>query len=140
MKSNAFTLLFSIIAVALFSCEDDQMDASNCNLSNIICTEEFKTITLEITNQNGEAVMLDEFYTFIDSRNKIDTLSNDGFKNGVYPVVTDSQEKEFQEENTIVIFVGVKDGRNLVEHEMVIKSDCCHIGLVEGDTSITIEE
>lgn len=139
MKFNPFPILSVLLVIALFSCEDDMMNADDCNLSDLNCTEKFRIITVEITNEKGEAVILDEYYTFIDSRNKIDTLQHEGLGDGIYPVATDSQREEFEGEAKSVIFVGVKNGKNLVEHEMVLKSDCCHIELIGGETKITIK-
>jgi hypothetical protein len=118
------------------ACQEEGSD--NCE-EPVSCTEIFVTIDLEITNQDQEAVPLDNAYTFIDSRNKIELEITDQMRtSGIYPVATDSNISEFDFEGTTVIFVGEKDGKNLVEHQLVIGKDCCHIQLVEGETEIQI--
>ncbi|MGM0580451.1 MAG: hypothetical protein ACQETL_07215 [Bacteroidota bacterium] len=131
-----FLLLFS---VSFFSCEDENLDSDECD-DNLICTEEFRSITLEITTPEGEAVILDNFYTFHDSRKKFEFELDDHQKGtGFYPVITDSEIDELEREGTTLIFVGEKDGRNIVEHQMVIGHDCCHVQLIEGEDKIVIE-
>jgi methionine synthase II (cobalamin-independent) len=116
------------------------LDSDGCE-ENKICTEEFRTISLEITNQDGDAVVLDDFYTFLDSRKKFEyTLNDFHTENGIYPVLTDAEMDEVERQGTTLIFVGEKAGKNIVEHQMVIGHDCCHVILIEGDDKIVIEE
>lgn len=132
-----FLLLFSF---SFISCEEENVNSDECKDTNI-CTEEFRTISLEITNQDGNPIVLDDFYTFLDSRKKFEYTLNDVQKdNGFYPVLTDTEMDEVEREGTTLIFVGEKDGINVVEHQMVIGHDCCHVILIEGDDKIVIEE
>lgn len=140
MKLNYLQILLVLFSVSFFSCEDESLDSDSCD-DNLICTEEFRTISLEITNQEGDPIVLDDFYTFLDSRKKFEYTLNDAHKqNGLYPVLTDAEMDEIEREGTTLIFVGEKDGMNIVEHQMVIGHDCCHVTLIEGDDKIIIEE
>ena len=140
MKISYLQILLVLFSVSLFSCEDENLDSDDCD-DNIICTEEFVTISLEITNQKGEPIVLDDFYTFYDSRKKFEYELNDiQLGKGIYPVLTDNEMDEVEREGTTLIFVGEKGGRNIVEHQMVIGHDCCHVILIEGDDKIVIEE
>ncbi|RUA30425.1 MAG: hypothetical protein DSY77_14220 [Bacteroidetes bacterium] len=115
------------------------MNSAECD-GNLFCTKEFRTISLEITNQEGNPIVLDDFYTFYDSRKKFEYELNDIQKRqGIYPVLTDAEMDEVEKEGTTLIFVGEKDGRNIVEHQMVIGHDCCHVILIEGESKIVIE-
>jgi hypothetical protein len=135
MKTS-FYFLFLIVILSS-SCQ--QEEDNNCE-EPVACTEIFVTIDLEVTNQAGEAVELDNAYTFIDSRSKIEFEITDQMRSsGIYPVANDLNITEFDFEGTIVIFVGEKDGKNVVEHQMTIGKDCCHIQLVEGEAEIQIE-
>ncbi|MGJ3234790.1 hypothetical protein [Marivirga sp.] len=133
-----FLIAFSI---SLFSCEEENLSSDDCDSVSKICTEEFRSITLEIVDLEGEPVILDDFYTFLDSRKKFEfTLNEIQEGQGVYPVLTDAEMDEIDREGTTLIFVGEKDGKNLVEHQMVIGHDCCHVILIEGDDKIVIED
>lgn len=141
MKFSYLHLVLAFIAISFFSCKDEDLKAQECDLESRICTEEFKTISLEITNPNGEPVILDDFYTFYDSRKKFEYTLNDIQEGkGIYPVITDAEMDEIEREGTTLIFVGEKEGVNIVEHQMVIGHDCCHIQLIAGDDKIVIEE
>ncbi|WKV10682.1 hypothetical protein [Marivirga harenae] len=141
MKFNSLYYLVAIFSFSLISCEEDKLSSDDCESENLICTEEFRTITLEIKDGNGNPVVLDDFYTFEDSRNKFEFDKNDfQVENGIYPVISDAELEELDKVGTVLIFVGEIDGRNVVEHQMVIGHDCCHVILIEGETEIQIEE
>lgn len=137
MKFKGLQLFFLFIALSFIGCEEEIED--NCN-ETIICTEEFRTISLEITNSDGAPVLLDVFYTFYDSRKKFEYDLNDiQSGQGIYPVLTDAEMDEIEREGSTLIFVGEKNGVNIVEHQMVIGHDCCHIQLISGDNKIIVE-
>lgn len=69
----SYLLILLLSIVSFLSCDEDNLDSDGCE-ENKICTEEFRTISLEITNQDGDAVVLDDFYTFLDSRKSLSTL------------------------------------------------------------------
>jgi hypothetical protein len=141
MKFSRLHLLFVLFSASFFSCEKEKVDADDCQRELLICTEEFRTISLEITNQEGDPIVLDDFYTFYDSRKKFEyELKDIQQELGIYPVLTDAEMDEIDREGTTLIFVGEKEGRNIVEHQMVIGHDCCHVILIEGDDKIVIED
>ncbi len=141
MKFKSLPILFMFVSFSFLSCEDENANDDDCNLGSRLCTEEFRTISLEITNPEGDPVVLDYFYTFYDSRKKFEYTLDDVQKGeGIYPVITDADMDELDREGSILIFVGEKDGRNIVEHQMVIGHDCCHVQLIEGDDEIEIDE
>lgn len=139
MKISCLRIFLLLFSLSFFSCEEDKLNSSECD-GNLFCTKEFRTISLEITNQEGNPIVLDDFYTFYDSRKKFEYELNDIQKGqGIYPVLTDAEMDEVEKEGTTLIFVGEKDGRNIVEHQMVIGHDCCHVILIEGESKIVIE-
>jgi hypothetical protein len=140
MKIKSWHLFLFTIAFSFMSCEDENISKDDCDFESIICTEEFRSITLEITDLDGNPVILDDFYTFYDSRKKFEYELNDLQEGkGIYPVITDADLQELNREGSTLIFVGEKDGKNLVEHQMVIGHDCCHVLLIEGDDKLIIE-
>lgn len=140
MKFNYLQIFLVLFSLPFLSCEEQNLDSDDCD-DNLICTDEFRTISLEITNQEGDPLVLDDFYTFYDSRKKFEYELNDIQQgHGIYPVLTDSEMDEVEREGTTFIFVGEKDGVNVIEHQMVIGHDCCHVILIEGEDKIVIEE
>lgn len=141
MKFRTVSFLLVICSVTFFSCEEKDPNADACNLDSRICTEEFRTITLEITTPDGDPVVLDDFYTFYDSKKRFEyELNANQEGEGIYPVITDAALEELDSEGTVLIFVGEKDDKNVVEHQMFIGHDCCHVILIEGDDEIIVEE
>jgi len=92
---------------------------------------------LNIKDQAGVAVILDDYYTFLNSRSRF-TANSGNQQAGEYPVVTDADMELLAEEGTTLIFVGVINDKNVVEHQMMIGKDCCHIQLIEGETTVII--
>jgi len=131
--------IIAIVSGLLLSC-NDETNSDKLDCSSISCTFELRSIVLEITDAKGGAVILDDYHSFIGSRTKfkIDKSSDSRFQ-AFYPVATDSNMDLLEAEGTIVIFVGIIDGKNVVEHQMLIGKDCCHIQLIEGATEIVVE-
>jgi|1_EtaG_2_1085319.scaffolds.fasta_scaffold66172_2 hypothetical protein len=134
-------ILFCFISMAA-TCQDQKSTSKDSKENpcppDIICTMEFRIINLEIIDSNGEAVILDEFYTEINGE-KIN-IPDDVYesKDGFYPVATDGQMKDLSFDGNEVVFYGLIDGKTVVEHTMVIGKDCCHIQLKEGEKKIKV--
>lgn len=134
-------ILFGFISMAA-TCQDNNSSAQDkkenpCD-PDIMCTMEFRIINLEITDNVGEAIILNDFYSEIDGE-KIE-IPDDVYEsnNGIYPVATDGQMKVLDFEGSEVIFYGLINGETVVEHKMVIGKDCCHIMHIDGEKKITI--
>lgn len=134
-------VIFCFISMAA-TCQDKNSKTQDkkenpCD-PGIMCTMEFKIIELEIKNNEGEPIILDEFYSEVDGE-KIE-IPQDVYelKDGFYPVATDGQMKVLNFDGDKVVFIGIISGKKVVEHEMVIGKDCCHILHVEGEKKIII--
>lgn len=138
MKIRSLYFFIASFFFLLSSCEDEETIVDECNTPRA-CTYDLRSVSIEIKNTDGAPVILDDFYTFLDSRKKFE-YEYFSKENGIYPVLTDSEISHLDRNGTIVIFVGEKDGRNLLEHQMVIGHDCCHVKLIEGDVNIVIED
>lgn len=134
-------VIFCFISMAA-TCQDKNsksQDKKNPCDPNIMCTMEFRIIDLEIRDNAGEAIILDEFYSEVDGE-KIEIPDdvyelNDGF----YPVATDGQMEVLDFDGNEVTFYGMLNGETVVKHKMIIGKDCCHIQLVEGEQKTVIE-
>lgn len=133
---NSFVFIGLSLCIMLSSCEEKQKQ--DCSV--VSCTEEIKPIYITIKDKEGRPVNLDDYYTFIDSRNRFQafqiTYEN---RPGQYPIVTDEQYDQLSFESEVMIFVGVKDGVNVVEHQVELAKDCCHVKLISGETEIVID-
>ncbi|MGM0580450.1 MAG: hypothetical protein ACQETL_07210 [Bacteroidota bacterium] len=134
-------VLFCFISMAA-TCQDKSSKSQDkkenpCD-PDIMCTMEFRVINLEIRDNAGEAIILDEFYSEVDGE-KIE-IPDDVYesRDGIYPVATDGQMEILDFDGNEVTFYGMLNGETVVEHKMVIGKDCCHIQLVEGDEKIIL--
>lgn len=131
-------IMFCFFSMAATCQEQKKSPKDNPCDPSIMCTMEFKIIDLQIDDESGEAVLLDEFYSEIDGE-KVEIPDDvHQLKTGVYPVATDSEMPQLQFEGTKMVFFGLIDGEVVVEHKMVIGKDCCHIQLIEGEQKITL--
>ena len=132
-------LSFSVAILFLFianSCKE--VEQPDC--SAVACTKEYRSISLTINDKDGNPVVLDDYYTFIDSRNRFKIEQGDlSIPNGIYPVVSDGEMDQLSFEGTILIFVGVNDGQNIVEQQFLVGKDCCHIELISGETTFQLD-
>ncbi len=129
---------YIVICLLLFgACAEKKDTGIDCNLVDCMPAQ---AITLNITTSDGKPVLLDEYYTFIDSRTRFTSDSQTTeLLPGYYFVVTGGELEYIEEDGTILIFVGVIDGKNVVEHQMVVNKDCCNPYLIQGDSSIIVD-
>ena len=128
---------FLLLSVLISACSDDSVDL---NCETVKCEDSIGLISIKIVDNNGDPVLLDDYYSFIDSRTRFQETQKDyAIRPGWYPVATNEQYDLFNPEGTILIFVGIVNERNVVEHQMLIGKDCCSIELLTGDTEIVIK-
>lgn len=137
-----FLVLFCFISMAA-TCQKNTTKSQDSTREpcdpTIICTMEFKIIKLQITNESGEPVVLDDFYTQMEGEQLVIPKDLYELKNGKYPVATDAQMKDLDFEGNKLFFVGFHDGKEVVRHQMIIGKDCCHIQHIEGEQTIKIK-
>lgn len=132
-------LTFLTAFIFFSSCNNDNESNEPC-IGNQICTTERINITVSVVDLEGDPVILDDYYTFIDSRTRIEPDSSiQQVTEGVYPVASDANMDLIAYEGTTVVFVGVLEGENVIENTMVIEKDCCHISLLRGETELILE-
>ncbi|MFK7953108.1 MAG: hypothetical protein AB8B73_09695 [Ekhidna sp.] len=124
-------LLFSVL---LISCNNDE------NCSNSVCTEEFRTITVSISDSEGNPVALDTFDVIIVSTSENITQrldQNFDLDSNDYPIMNDSFTSEIDKKEITVRFTG-KLNEQTVTEDYIVSADCCHTFLVSGKTSLSI--
>ena len=133
MKSFPVLLFCSIIL--LTSCGD----SSSC-LENIVCTEEFRMITVEITDAIEIPVVLDSAYSLHQDAG-IQYFEDDQFfavSEGIYTVWTDAEFDLVEKKGTELIFEGWLNKEKVISQPFLIGHDCCHIELLEGPAEISL--
>lgn len=112
----------------------------------IMCTQEFRTVTITIQNGNGKPYALDNYQsTLVSSGEKI-PLQKEIFQDslfqsaGQYPILTDSEMKLVKKQGSAIDFIGFKGGKEVIKKNFVIGHDCCHIILVSGENNAVIRD
>lgn len=125
-------LILLVLIVLGFSKEDDSRDI-NCP-GKIICTHEFRSITIKITDSQNSPVALDYYYSFNKSSGQIYKLEGDPSA-GIYTILTDAEMGNILQKGSKIIFTGTKNGEKLTE-TFVIGHNCCHLVKLKGESKI----
>ncbi|PTB90512.1 hypothetical protein C9994_17285, partial [Marivirga lumbricoides] len=137
MKKLLIFLSFISMAATCQKQTNTQTATNPCD-PDIMCTMDFRVINLKVMDEDSQAVVLDSFYTSLNgSEIKIEANL---FENneGVYPVATDGQMNQLSFEGDKATFIGIKNGKKVVKHQLKIGKDCCHVVLMEGDEKVVI--
>ncbi|MCM4152845.1 hypothetical protein DHD05_14710 [Arenibacter sp. N53] len=119
--------------------EDDTLDCIN-----VACTEEYRTITISVKDQEGNVVVLNEFKVVVLPKGADitpDTSSGDYewmIINGVYPLFSDKYSMEYRDKKIEINFKGYVEDRLVVDSDYTVGADCCHVLLFEGETDVVI--
>lgn len=110
----------AIIVAGLTACDRDD--------DNVICTMEFRSITIQVNNRvldsfHTQRVFTGETYRFSDWG-----VGTDNF----YPVITDSLHGLLRNRSEQFRFRGFAGGTMVVDEPLVLGGDACHVGHVSG--------
>lgn len=113
-------------------------DKNNCE--DAICTMDFRSVTLQVTDANNNAVVLDEAYTVkINTNDTLRYNEQNNNNNGYYTVLNDSYRANIQNQQHAFMFIGIKNNQRVVNESYTISADCCHISKVSGKESVTVQ-
>ena len=119
---NIISIAFgTLILFSIFSCKDEE----------IACTEEFRTIGIEITGAD-----LEDYFTIRVSNG--DTLRIGNVFGDFYPVLDDSFQPELENDEEKFSFIGLIADTIAVFEPYVIEADECHIMKVTGVDKIDL--
>lgn len=139
MRNILLFLSFLSMAATCQKQDVNQSEENPCD-PDIICTMEFRIINLTIMNADSQMVALDSFYTaFEGSKVRIEPDTYES-REGVYPVITDGQMNKLSFKGEKVNFVGFRNGKKVVEHQMTVGKNCCHVLLMEGKETVVISQ
>ena len=139
--NKLFILIISLlIAILKISCDID--DDSNLDCQNVVCTQQFVSISVTIIDQNENPVALDSFEVISIENGTDMTISLSpselqmAHQVGQYPLVNDlgveiNQELELQ-------FKGVINNQEVINSNFTVGKGCCHVGLASGNLQIVL--
>lgn len=113
---------------------------------NMPCNEIFKTLTVTVKNKKGKPVALDKIEVKRLDTNKDITSKLVGSewvihqKWGSYPVYNDLFVKQDKGKSLTVNLKGYVNENQIVNTNIVVGADDCHIFYVSGNRNITIDE
>lgn len=136
-------LIGLLIVLLVSNCNDsDVEDEPDC--ADIACTQEYRTITVNVKDREGNAVALDRFSVVILpnetditadwSDNEIELMA----KNGVYPLFSDKYSNTYRNKQIEINFKGYLDDKQVLDANYTVGADCCHVFLVDGETNLIV--
>ncbi len=131
MKKTGLAALIVMMFIIQGCVEDSQpLECSN----DIGCTEVFVTFTYAPTDNQGNAIILDSYYSQnLDNGQTYSFVEEDVQLNqGLYTVITDAQMDQLASSGTGIRFIGLKNDEIVLQQDFVIGHDCCHIVPVQG--------
>lgn len=128
--------LLPLAALFLFSFQCNKENIGNC--ADVICTMDFRAVSITVTDKDGNSVQLDEAYTIRQGSGAVINNSQPPNENGVYNVLTDNYREELQNQQDYFTFIGKLAGEEVVKESFLISADCCHINYLEGNTEVSI--
>ncbi len=140
MKFYIFLLLVFALS---FSCSRRTGVRDACELpcgKSLMCTYEFRSIAVEISDRSGNGIVLDSFAVVRKSDNKAIVINQQAMipQAGRYVLFSDSYLNETSRCGEDFEFRAYKANEQIANRTFTIAHNCCHIFLVEGDTRIIV--
>ncbi|MBC8051935.1 MAG: hypothetical protein H7Y13_02615 [Sphingobacteriaceae bacterium] len=142
MKYTCFFLLITIIS--LNSCNEQILTDNDEDCPSLVCTEEFRSVTVKFRDASGKPVTVTNFGSVIRRTGKtpqsgvVDSIN---FK-GSYAVVTDNDTKNLSTLGDTIDVSGVHHQTNQKKTvQFVVKGGkcACHIEKVSGPEEIVFD-
>ncbi len=133
-------LLFALFAIGAAGCQKASNGGDKCTCQkDLMCTADFRSVSLRIRSTAGAPVVLDSFYTIRQASGEILRTASPGptpIMNGAYPVLSDGGTSRVCGED--FEFRGFKDGVQVVSEPYRIRFDCCHVERVSGKEEVVL--
>ena len=134
MKTSIFPTI-SILSIFLFfllGCNDDQ------ECAGVACTADYRIVTIEVKDQNGDPVLLDAYNVLIVNTNERLTFDPEVPTGGQYTLVEDQHMSLISSDGTLLLFEGLINDEVIASEEFVVGHDCCHVIKVSGPDEVVI--
>lgn len=131
-------ILFFISSIFLTSCSDANK-TTDC--VDIVCTKEFRTITVRFVDSNGNSLLVKDFKVINKRTNEILTSINDMVNPGFYVVVSDSDLLKLSENGDNVQVTATDPKTNTkIQVDFVISGGLCscHVIKISGPETVKI--
>ncbi len=147
MRLSIISTLF--ISLIILACNKSSRVNNDCESGckpNRVCTEEFRSLFVQVVNKSNNAVRLDSF-AFVRLRDN-QTIANSSKPDmtgmtgevGRYLLLSDSKMNETSKCGEDFEFRGYLGQEAVANSVFKISHDCCHINLISGDTKIVIDK
>lgn len=140
---RVFILSFLTI-VALTSCETPKGSAGSPAQScpcpkDIMCTEDFRFVTLTVTDKTGAPVRFDRYETVrVSGGAVLARKDNTEMQPGTYVVASDGEKESISTCGEKFLFRGYRDGKKVLEEPFALRNDCCHVERQSGRTEVVL--
>lgn len=138
MKNNPIVIIIILSLSCIF--------LSSCQEEAVVCTMEWRAYTVTIKDENGNPVILDDYYTmnkatgeivrFQDNISYLDSLQK---SQGIYLIISDGQKHWARYGYFEFLFNGFIGDSLVINEEYFIDADVCHIGDLKGNLEIIIK-
>ncbi|GAB3418568.1 hypothetical protein [Niabella aquatica] len=136
----------ALMSVIVLSCEKGKGVKDDCEQPcqpQRACTEEFRSILVEVLNPSGADIVLDSFVVVNKQNNQLviddKKVYNVLFGRVSYLLFSDSEMDKTTQCAVAFEFKGYKNQQLIADRDYEIAHNCCHIYLVSGDTKIIID-
>jgi len=132
----------SVFFLAVVGCSEDDDTVNDCN--GVVCTLEFRSYAVTITDAASNPVALDAFQVLDITNNEDLTaeLTDEQFQQaqqtGIYPLYGDRFAEIHQNKEVEIIFKGLIDTIEVVNAQFTVGADCCHANILSGNLEIII--
>ncbi len=127
-------LLFGILLFTFSCAKDEEKECSG------ICTEEFRIITVSITDAENNPVLLDSLsITDLSNNRNLDLSENNFLDDGIYAIFDDTFSQDYRNEEIELLFQGFQEEDLIVEENYKVGADCCHVYHISGDLEIELD-
>ncbi len=137
-------LSFMLFSFMLTQCSEKKSQDSQNSCEGIMCTQQFVSFSVTLSDSNGNSVPLDD-YRVIDQRSGEDLTQSEkaaGFfeyePGGPYPLYGDVFQDEHQNSERKLVFQGFNGGQEIISHTYTVAADCCHVRLVDGELNLSL--
>ncbi|WP_114788909.1 hypothetical protein U0035_04810 [Niabella yanshanensis] len=148
MRLSIVSTLF--IGLVMLACNKNSRVNDDCESGckpNRVCTEEFRSLIVQVIDGSHAEVALDSFVVvrLRDSQliiNNDEAATQTGITGGTgrYLIFSDSKINETSRCGEDFEFRGYINKQSIANRVYTIAHDCCHINLISGDTKIIIDK
>lgn len=112
-----------------------EQPATGCE--GVMCTMMYAYVSSWVVDTAGSPVIFDEVYTLRYGNGERISLEQPQAPGG-YTVLDDSYLRKLQNSKDSFTFVGIRQGKTLVQEGFWLSADCCHVKKVTGQDTIVV--